>query len=165
MNDHLFDGKVEYYEKSRPLVSQEAVKYLYSIIPSNAVFADIGAGTGKFTSLIADQGNLIFAVEPNIEMLSILTKKLQRYHNVKAIAAKAEDTMILDHSVDVVVTVTALHWFDLNAFRSECLRILKPGGIVVAIYNSQKNELRKKSDSYYCNTATDIFFEGICEIL
>lgn len=163
MNEELFNGKTEYYEKSRPVVSKEAVDYLCSLVPSDAVFADIGAGTGKFTSLIAERGNLIYAVEPNIEMHSVLTKKLGAYSNVIIFNTSAEATGIPSKSVDVVVTVTALHWFDLNQFCTECLRILKPDGVVVAIYNSRKDELKKKSRNHSVKTATDIFFDQKCE--
>ena len=68
MNEQLFTGKSEYYEKSRPVVSQEVVDYLCSLVPADAVFADIGVATGKYTSLIAERGNVIYAVDPNSEM-------------------------------------------------------------------------------------------------
>lgn len=165
MDDKLFDGKTENYEKSRPSVSPKALEYLYSLLPSNAVFADIGAGTGKFTSLIAERENLIYAVEPNLEMYSALKNKLGHYSNVKILNTCAEATEIPSNSIDVVVTVTALHWFDLSKFRAECLRILKPGGFVVVIYNSQKSELRKKSNNQKEKTATDIFFNDKYECI
>ena len=160
MNEKLFNGKTEYYEQSRPSVSQEAIDYLFSLIPSGAVFADIGAGTGKFTSLIAERGNTIFAIEPNNDMHRVLSKKLYGFSNVTIFNTSAEATGIPSKSVDVVVTVTALHWFDLEKFRKECLRILKPNGIVFVIYNSQKDELRKVSMTPSNNTATEKFFNG-----
>ena len=76
MNEQLFTGKSGYYEMSRPKVSQSAVDYLCSIVPPDAVFADIGAGTGKFTSLIAERDYAIYAVEPNSEMHMVLKNKL-----------------------------------------------------------------------------------------
>lgn len=165
MNEQLFIGKSEYYEMSRPAVSQRAVDYLCFIVPSDAVFADIGAGTGKFTSLIAKRDYDIYAVEPNSEMRMVLTNKLSSYSNVKILNTSAENTEIPSKSVDVIVAVTALHWFDLDGFRAECLRILKPGGFVVAIYNSRKSEIENKAIAHSEKTATEIFFGEDCEII
>lgn len=165
MNEELFNGKTEYYENSRPAVCKNAVDFLYNLLPSNAVFADIGAGTGKFTSLIAERGNVIYAVEPNVEMHSVLTDKLGNYSNVKILNTSAEKTEIPSNSVDIVVVVTALHWFDLERFRAECLRILKPEGFVVVIYNSRKSELQKQANRPSEKTATDIFFDEKYEMI
>lgn len=159
MNEQLFTGKVQDYEKSRPAVSLNALDYICSLVPNDAVFADIGAGTGKFTSLIANRGYHTYAVEPNQDMHFVLAEKLKNHSNVNIICASAENTGIPSHSVDVVVVVTALHWFDLDAFCAECLRILKPNGFVIAIYNSRKEELRSGiGDSK--NNATYVFFDG-----
>lgn len=165
MDTQSFNGKTEDYEKGRPEISHEALKYLYSIIPSDAVFADVGAGTGKFTSLIVKKGNFVYAVEPNKEMRSVLENKLQKYQNIKILDTSAENTGIPSQSVDVIVAVTALHWFDLNAFKKECHRILKPGGMVVAIYNSHKTELRRATEDPTATMATKVFFQGKCEIV
>lgn len=165
MYTQLFCGKASIYEKGRPEISREALEYLYSIIPTDAVFVDVGAGTGKFTSLIAKRGNFIYAVEPNEEMRTVLTIKLKKYPNVKILGTCAEKTGIPDQSVDVIVAVTALHWFDLSAFKLECHRILKQGGMIIVVYNPLKTELRKVTNDYKKNIAADCFFKMGCEII
>ena len=165
MSTQLFNGKTEDYEKGRPEISLDALEYLYSIIPSDAVFADVGAGTGKFTTLIVKRGNFVYAVEPNEEMRAVLEIKLQKYHNIKILDTCAESTGIPSKSIDVIVAVTALHWFDLNAFKKECHRILKPGGMVIAIYNSRKTELRKAANDPSAKMMTKEFFKGKCEVV
>lgn len=164
MNEQLFTGKAEYYEKSRPMVAKDAIDYLCSIVPPDAVFADIGAGTGKFTSLIAERGYFVYAVEPNEAMYSVLYDKLKKISNVNIIFSSAENTKIPSHSVDAVVAVTALHWFNLDMFRAECLRILKPNGLVIAIYNSRREELRNNIGNSSKN-ATQIFFNAKYQIV
>lgn len=165
MNEQLFTGKSSYYEMSRPVIAEEAFNYLYSLLPLNAVIADVGAGTGKFTTLAAKRGNTVFAIEPNAEMQMVLINNVKNYPNVIVLNSCAEDTHIPSNSVDVVISVTAIHWFDLDAFRTECYRILKPNGMVVAVYNSQKEELRKLANNHSYKTATDIFFDGKCEVI
>lgn len=165
MQTQSFDGKSQQYEMGRPEVCLDALEYLLSIIPTNAVIAEMGAGTGKFTSLIAERGYNIYAVEPNDEMRKVLSDKLHKFPNVMILNTCAECTNIPYQSVDVVVAVTALHWFDLNAFRIECHRILKPGGIVVAIYNSRKSELLKVANDPTAKMETKEFFKGKCDIV
>lgn len=57
MNTELFSGKAEIYAKTRPGYPDDAMDYISSLIPTGAVVADIGAGTGKFTSLLARYGS------------------------------------------------------------------------------------------------------------
>ena len=165
MQTQSFSGKSEQYEIGRPEICLDALEYLLSIIPPDAVIAEIGAGTGKFTSLIAKRGYSIYAVEPNDEMRDVLSNKLCNFPNVAILNTCAESTSIPCRSVDVVVAVTALHWFDLDAFRIECLRILKPGGIVIAIYNSRKSELLKVANDPMAKMETKEFFKGKCDIV
>ena len=49
MNTELFTGKAKHYASTRPSYPLEAIDYICSLVPPNAVFADIGAGTGLFT--------------------------------------------------------------------------------------------------------------------
>jgi len=135
MNTELFSGKAEAYAKARPGYPAAAVDYIISLAPQGAVFADIGAGTGKFTELLANKGLPIFAVEPNADMREQLAVTLAPYSNAKIFAGAAEVTTLPNHSVDIITCAQALHWFDLDTFPQECRRIGKPGCILVSIYN------------------------------
>jgi len=75
------------------------------------------------------------AVEPNADMRRQLIMTLGPFPNAKVIDGTAEATTLPDHSVDIVTVAHALHWFDLDFFRKECRRIVKPGGSIIAIYN------------------------------
>ncbi|MDR0294063.1 MAG: hypothetical protein LBH95_07930 [Oscillospiraceae bacterium] len=50
MNTDLFTGKAQAYASARPGYPDKAMAYIRSLCPPGAVFADIGAGTGKFTA-------------------------------------------------------------------------------------------------------------------
>ena len=135
MNTENFTGKAEAYAKGRPGYPTAAIETILGLAPSGAVFADIGAGTGKFTVKLAENGYTVFAVEPNADMRWQLAITLKPYSNVKIIDGTAEATTLTDHSVDILTVAHALHWFNLEAFRAECRRVVKPGGLVIAIYN------------------------------
>jgi len=130
-----FTGKAENYEQARPSYPVAAVDYLVKLLRPDAVIADVGAGTGKFTRLMAPRGFPIYAIEPNDDMRQILEQVLVPYPNARVIAATAEHTGLPEHSVDLVICAQALHWFEPAAFRAECERIGADGAYVAAIYN------------------------------
>ncbi|MDR1537200.1 MAG: class I SAM-dependent methyltransferase [Clostridiales bacterium] len=135
-NTNLFSGKAEVYAKARPGYPNAAISYLLSQLPENPMVADIGAGTGKFSVLLAQRGVSLFAVEPNDDMRNALIKTLSPYQNAVALGGTAENTTIAEHSVDAAVCAQAFHWFEPTGFKKECLRILKPHGKVFVVYNA-----------------------------
>lgn len=135
MNIDNFTNRAEAYAKGRPGYPKEAIDKIMEFVSPKTVFADIGAGTGKFTEEFAKQGCVIYAVEPNEDMRKQLMNTLQPYANVKTIEGTAEATTLSDHSVDIITVAHALHWFQLDTFRTECQRIIKPGGLLMVIYN------------------------------
>jgi len=152
MNTELFTGKAQVYAKARPGYPDAVLEYIKSLVPPNAVFADIGAGTGKFTKLLARGGYAIYAVEPNADMREQLAVTLASCKNAKIVNASAEATTLPENSVDAITCAQALHWFDPNAFRAECRRIGKPGVMVIAVYNETPGGDSVKRGS------TDAFF-------
>jgi len=154
MNTELFSGKAEVYAKARPGYPDAAMDYISTLVPPNAVFADIGAGTGKFTVLLAKRGYSVLAVEPNTDMREQLDLTLSLYPNAKIIDGSAEYTALPDHSVDVITCAQALHWFNLDVFRTECRRVGKPGCLVIAVYNNTPGG----SSITHSKQSTDIFF-------
>lgn len=135
MNTENFTGKAEAYALGRPGYPKAAIEYICSLVPQDAVFADIGAGTGKFTVTLAERGYPVFAVEPNADMRRQFAITLAPFTNVKIMDGTAEATTLPEHSVDVITVAHALHWFNQDAFRAECRRIIKPGGLTIVIYN------------------------------
>jgi ubiquinone/menaquinone biosynthesis C-methylase UbiE len=161
-NTTLFSGKAESYAKARPSYPREAVDYICSLVKPDAVFADIGAGTGKWTELIAARGYEIFAVEPNDDMRKELENTLAAFGNAHIISGTDTDTKLPEHSVNIVTVAQALHWLDIEKFRKECERILKPGGKVITIYNNNPEgsspKLSKLStDEFYKNPTVTEF--------
>ena len=97
------------------------------------------ARTGKFTALLVANGSMVYAVEPDADMRAQLAATLADFPNAKVIAGSAEETALPDHSVDVIVCAQALNWFDIEAFRAECLRISKMAHpLVLALYNDER---------------------------
>src|SRR5262249_53819214 len=60
---------------------------------------------------------------------------LTDYPNVHIRDGRAENTGLPDHRIDIVVAGQAFHWFEPQQTRAEFVRILKPGGWCVLIWN------------------------------
>ena len=136
MNTDKFTGKAQAYAKARPGYPDESIEYIRALVSPDAVFADIGAGTGMFTELIARYGYKIFAVEPNADMREQLVTTLSPFPNAKIVYGSAENTTLPDHSVDVIICAQALNYFDIITYKLECQRIGKTGCIAIALYNN-----------------------------
>jgi ubiquinone/menaquinone biosynthesis C-methylase UbiE len=134
-----FSSRVENYIKYRPRYPLEVIETLQTecgLSPASIV-ADIGSGTGALTELFLQNGNRVFAVEPNKEMREGAERLLGKYPGFRSIAGRAEATSLADTSVNFVGVGTAFHWFDLKAAHAEFLRILKPQHWVMLIWNDR----------------------------
>ncbi|MGH8919342.1 MAG: methyltransferase domain-containing protein, partial [Actinomycetes bacterium] len=99
---------------------------------------DLAAGTGKLTQGLVELGVSVTAVEPDPGMLAELTRLLP---DVTALLGKAEDIPLPDASVDAVFIGQALHWFDLEPSFAEMARVLRPGGIVMPLWNHDDHDV------------------------
>lgn len=135
MGAEEFTGRAQAYTEARPGYPDEAMEYIRNLTPPDAVFADVGAGTGKFTALLARYEYKIYAVEPNADMREQLKTNLAPFPKVKIINGTAEATTLPDRCVDVITCAQALNWFDIAVFQAECRRIGKHGVFVISLYN------------------------------
>lgn len=134
-----FSDRVEKYVRYRPGYPPEVLQALQSecgLTPSHVV-ADIASGTGIWTRMLLENGNRVFGVEPNREMREAGERLLNGFAKFASIAGTAENTHLEDHSVDFVTAAQAGHWFDRVLSRREFVRILKPGGWLVLLWNER----------------------------
>ena len=100
------------------------------------VAADVGAGTGISSRLLADRGLRVFAIEPNAAM----RESAEPHPRVTFVDGTAEATGLGAASVDLVVCAQAFHWFKPEEALSEFRRIVKPYGRLVFLVNERDNE-------------------------
>ena len=118
------------YDRGRPSYPDAAVAWLAG--GDAKVVLELGAGTGKLTRQLVDEGHAVFATEPDEAMLAVLR---ERVPEVSAKVATAENIPANDRSVDVVVVAQAFHWFDHEVALPEIARVLKPGGHLALVWN------------------------------
>jgi SAM-dependent methyltransferase len=133
-----FSNRVDNYVRYRPGYPVEIINLLRTEcgMTENSVIADIGSGTGKLSELFLKTGCPVLGIEPNKEMRE--AGEQMNFPNFTSVDATAEATTLPARSVDFITAGQAFHWFDLAQCRVEFLRILKPGGSVVIIWNDRR---------------------------
>lgn len=136
-----FSDRAEDYAKYRPSYPSEAIDWILEGLeePNRLIAADIGAGTGISSRLLAERGVRVIAIEPNAAMRQAATPHpLIRFED-----GNAEATRLENNSVDLVTCFQAFHWFNPEPTLKEFARILKPGGRLAAVWNN-----RDRSDRF-----------------
>ena len=135
-----FSDRVDNYVRYRPGYPPEAVAVLKSEcgLTAKHAIADVASGTGIWTRSLLENGNAVFAVEPNAEMRQAGERLLAEFGNFRSVNGSAEATMLPGGSVDFVTAAQAAHWFDRERTRREFVRILNPGGWLVLLWNERE---------------------------
>lgn len=95
---------------------------------------EVGAGTGKLTSLLCDQGLDLTALEPNDRMRAVaFAKGLDR--RARWLAARGEALPVKNQSCELVAFGSSFNVLPAPLALDECVRVLKPGGHWLAIWN------------------------------
>lgn len=119
------------YERGRPGWPPKSVEVVDEL-SSAASVVDLGAGTGKLARVLAPVFDRVVAVEPSDPMRRLL---VQLCPEVEAVDGSAESIPLADANVDAVFAAQAFHTFDGARALEEIARVLRPGGVVVLLWN------------------------------
>ena len=122
-----FRTGADVYDAVRPGYPPEVV----SLVDGFDRVLDIGAGTGKLTTLLLDAAHDVLAADPSPDMVRILSSR-----SIPAWRATAEATSLVDAAVDAVTCAQTWHWVDAAAACTELDRVVRPGGRVVLVWNN-----------------------------
>lgn len=132
-----------FYEK-RVDYSKTCVQILLDITKPSLI-CDIGAGTGKLTTMLAANRARVVAIEPNLEMMSVGFSKtnemLVEWENYSA-----EDNKQASEKFDLVTFGSSLNVTDVSKSIPESIRILKPDGYLACLWNHRdfSDDLQKQ---------------------
>jgi ubiquinone/menaquinone biosynthesis C-methylase UbiE len=139
-----FTGLAGDYAKFRPGYAPQVATALLGLLQRDTASidaADVGAGTGIWTRMLAERGlRSVVAVEPNDDMRSqgVATSQGTRIAWQKG---SAEATTLADGSVDLLSMASSFHWAEFDAACAEFHRVLRPGGVFVALWNPRLIEV------------------------
>jgi SAM-dependent methyltransferase len=120
------------YARYRPGYPAGAVAWALAPLTggSEVDLLDLAAGTGKLTEALVGRGR-VTAVDPDPAMLAQLRARLPA---VEVRKGSAERIPLPDASVDAVLVGQAFHWFDRDRAMPEIARVLRPGGVLAALW-------------------------------
>lgn len=131
-----FSDRADDYARWRPSYPPEAISFMLEGLAKagpRLMAADIGAGTGIASRLLADRAVCVKAIEPNAAM----REAAQPHPLVEFCAGTAEATGLADASMDLVLCAQAFHWFEHMRALPELKRILRPVGRLVVMWNDR----------------------------
>ena len=130
-----FSPQAEAYARARPGYPPPMVELLLDLAgvgPGDAV-ADLGAGTGIFTALLARRGLEVSAVEPNAAMRA----RAEVLEGVDWLDGTFEETGLASGSQAWVVAAQSFHWADPERALPELHRVLAAGGRFTILWNNR----------------------------
>jgi ubiquinone/menaquinone biosynthesis C-methylase UbiE len=117
----------------------ETLNIFKEYAPEAKTILDIGCGNGVSTINFAQHGYDVTAVEPDPSTtvgsgaIKILKDKF-KLNNIEIYQAFAEDIHFRDNTFDIVYIRQAMHHANnLNDFVRECIRVLKPKGLLLTV--------------------------------
>jgi len=125
-----FGSAADAYDSTRPGYPVDAVRWILGDEPRCVV--ELGAGTGILTRKLIACGHEVVAVEPDQAMLARLTDTTP---GVTALVGRAESIPVPDASADAVLVGHAYHWFRPEPAHAEMARVLRPRGVLAALWN------------------------------
>jgi SAM-dependent methyltransferase len=130
-----FSDRASDYRRYRPDYPTAAIDAILRDLgdPARLVAADVGAGTGISSRLLAARAVRVIAVEPNAAMRAAADP----HPGVEWRDGTGEATGLPAASVDLVVSAQAFHWFRDAEALAEFHRILRPGGRLALMWNDR----------------------------
>jgi SAM-dependent methyltransferase len=130
-----FGRVAELYDRARPSYPAAAIDALleYGGLRPGSRIAEVGAGTGKATELLAARGLDVTAIEPSAGMAGVARDKLARRPGVRIVETTFEDWNATGR-FDAVVSVQAWHWVDPVVRYALAHQVLVPGGALAAVW-------------------------------
>ena len=133
-----FSNAADTYDAAA-IVQQEicdrALERLQMLKLEPSTILDIGSGTGKSVRGLQTQfpKSHVIASDVAMPMLMYLNQmQVSLKHKASIVCCDAEKLSIKDESVDLIFSTSTFQWCeDLNLVFTECLRILKPDGVLV----------------------------------
>ncbi len=123
--DHWSD-QARQYASFRPQYPDELFVYLASLTPMRDLAWDVGTGSGQAARQLAKHYQHVLATDGSSDQIA----QAYPHPQVEYQVVRAEDVQLQPHSIDLITSAQAVHWFDLDAFYAIVRRVAKPDGIL-----------------------------------
>ncbi len=131
----LYDNIGKTYAQTRRSDPRIAAKLLEILQPSPAAkILDVGAGTGSYALVLAENGYHVLAIEPSITMRS----QAIAHPTIQWLDSSAENLSLSDRSADAAIIMLAFH--HLSNYRQalqEIRRVTAGGQVILFTYDPE----------------------------
>ncbi|MFA5130950.1 MAG: class I SAM-dependent methyltransferase [Patescibacteria group bacterium] len=126
-----FDVLSKDYDAARRGYPEELFRFLKGIVTDKkSQILDVGCGTGISTRQLKHYGYKAIGSDKGVEMIQIAKN---RADGISYIVAPASKLPFRKWQFDIITAFTAFHWFDDAKSVNEMKRVLKKGGIFIAV--------------------------------
>lgn len=151
--DH-FSGHSPDYSAYRPQYPADLFTRLAALCSENHLAWDCATGSGQAAVSMAQHFDHVIATDASDNQISHATA----CPTVEYRIATAENSGLAPNSIDLISVAQAVHWFDIEAFAAEVVRVLKPDG-VLAVWTytdiSISTELDEPLDRFHADIVAD----------
>ncbi len=127
-----FSKQSELYRQFRPTYPQALFAYLTSLTNTHQTAWDCATGNGQVAGALARNFDTVVATDVSLNQIKNAVVKPNIAYQVCA----SEKSHLSAESVDLITVAQALHWFDIEAFSQEAIRVMKSKAVMaVWMYN------------------------------
>lgn len=160
----VFGEVAELYDRHRPGYPDAVVDDLVSLagLQDGSAVLEVGAGTGKATSMFAARGMRVLAVEPSAEMAAVARRVCAGVGDVRIEQSDFERWDPAGREFGLLFAAQAWHWVDPAVGFAKAASVLRPGGVLAAFWNRPmwaRATLREVLIDAYRRTAPEVLEE------
>ena len=129
MTKDNFSTQASTYAKFRPTYPKEVFEYLNSVVKNKNTVWDCATGNDQMARELAKDFEQVYGTYISQQQLV----NAFRADNIHYSIAKAEETLFVDNTFNLITVAQAVHWFNFDKFYAEVNRVAKNEAILFII--------------------------------
>jgi ubiquinone/menaquinone biosynthesis C-methylase UbiE len=121
-----FSKQAFFYKKYRPTYPRELYGEILKYVENRETCWDCATGNGQVAFVLSDYFKTVYGTDISQNQLN----KAEKRENISYRVERAETTSFENNYFDLITVAQAIHWFDIDAFNKEALRVARKGGII-----------------------------------
>ncbi|WP_411029136.1 class I SAM-dependent methyltransferase [Spongiimicrobium sp. 3-5] len=121
-----FSQQAKHYQKFRPTYPTSLYKEILGLTETRDRAWDCGTGNGQVAIELAHHFVAVDATDISAKQLQYA----KRANNINYSQQRAEETKFNDNIFDLITVAQAAHWFDMEGYNREFLRVAKNGALI-----------------------------------